>query len=131
MTRRHTHVLLGTIAALLLVSVVASIVLWPRTAITRENALKIRVSMTLQEVEELLGGPARDETNDGLGLMTIDIYTPRPRAGRASTHRWQTWARMVEVDLDGDNVVVSYLSGYPSDHDLSLVDKARRWLGVR
>jgi hypothetical protein len=36
--------------------------LWPRTAITRENAAKILPGMTLAEVEAILGGPARDET---------------------------------------------------------------------
>jgi hypothetical protein len=35
--------------------------LWPRTAVTRENAPKVRVGMPLAEVEAILGGPARDE----------------------------------------------------------------------
>ena len=38
-------------------------VLWPRpSAITVENAEKIRTGMSLAEVETLLGGPPRDET---------------------------------------------------------------------
>jgi hypothetical protein len=32
--------------------------LWPRTAITAENATRIQPGMTLAEVEEILGGPA-------------------------------------------------------------------------
>jgi hypothetical protein len=35
--------------------------LLPRPAITRENAARIQVGMTLTEVEALLGGPARAE----------------------------------------------------------------------
>jgi hypothetical protein len=35
--------------------------LWPRTAITPENAAKVREGMTREEVEAILGGPERDE----------------------------------------------------------------------
>jgi hypothetical protein len=35
--------------------------LWPRTAITRDNAERIQVGMNLAEVEAILGGPARDQ----------------------------------------------------------------------
>jgi hypothetical protein len=48
---------------------VAAWLLWPRTAITRENAAKIQPGMTLAEVEAFLGGPARDEST---GPLTDD-----------------------------------------------------------
>lgn len=40
--------------------------LWPRTAITRENAAKIREGMTLAEVQAILGGPERNESSGPL-----------------------------------------------------------------
>ena len=42
--------------------------LWPRTAITRENAAKIREGMTFAEVADILGEPPRD---DGVGLIAV------------------------------------------------------------
>ena len=35
--------------------------LWPHSAISRANFDKLKVGMTLTEVEAILGGPARDE----------------------------------------------------------------------
>ncbi len=38
-------------------------VLWPRTAITLENYERVHDGMTRAEVETILGGPPRDETD--------------------------------------------------------------------
>jgi hypothetical protein len=43
---------------------------WPRSGITRENAARIQNGMTLEEVEVILGGPARD---DATGPATWDL----------------------------------------------------------
>jgi outer membrane protein assembly factor BamE (lipoprotein component of BamABCDE complex) len=59
MTRRR--LLLFALIAVAVVLAVGVWLLWPRTAITRENAAKIQAGMTLAEVEAILGGPARDE----------------------------------------------------------------------
>ncbi len=42
--------------------------LWPRTAISRENAEKVCAGMTRAEVEAILGGPARDEATGPIEL---------------------------------------------------------------
>jgi hypothetical protein len=42
----------------------------PRTAITRDNATRIREGMTLASVEVVLGGPARDEST---GPVVVDL----------------------------------------------------------
>jgi hypothetical protein len=66
--RRRLFIVLGLLACLLLAGCVAWL-LWPRTAITRENAVLIRQGMTVPEVEAILVGPARDETT---GPCTVD-----------------------------------------------------------
>src|SRR5260370_30931418 len=64
--------------------------LWPRTAITPENAAKIREGMTLLEVEAILGGPGRNEstgtlTGDDSTLWLLNGY------GRAHFHGDGSW----------------------------------------
>jgi hypothetical protein len=60
------RLLLLALAAGLVALTVAAWLLLPRTAITRENAAKIRPGMTLAEVEAILHGPARDESSGKL-----------------------------------------------------------------
>src|SRR6266566_3187740 len=60
MTTRRRLFLFGLLVALLVVGAGVWL-LWPRTAITRENAAKIEVGMTLGEVEAILGGPPRND----------------------------------------------------------------------
>jgi len=54
--------LLGSAAVVVVGLAIGVWTLWPRTAITEENAAKLRPGMTLAEVEAILGGPARIET---------------------------------------------------------------------
>jgi hypothetical protein len=68
MTTRRRLLVFGPLAVAALV--VGMWLLWPRTAITRENAAKIQAGMTLAEVEAILGGPARDEAT---GHLTADL----------------------------------------------------------
>jgi hypothetical protein len=68
MTRRSRRLLIALPVAVVLTLALAWL-LWPRMAITRDNAAKITVGMTLAEVEAILGGPARDETT---GPVTLD-----------------------------------------------------------
>jgi hypothetical protein len=56
MTRRTRRLLLFGLPAALLASAIAAALLWPRTAITRENAARIQVGMTLTQVEAILAG---------------------------------------------------------------------------
>jgi outer membrane protein assembly factor BamE (lipoprotein component of BamABCDE complex) len=60
--------------------------LWPRpSAITKENANRIQVGMTLQEVEAILGGPARDDTH-GAGRAFFVFGTEGVNCDQV--HRW-------------------------------------------
>jgi hypothetical protein len=68
MTRRTRRLLLFGLPAGLMVTLVAAWLLWPRTAITRENAARIQPGMTLAEVEAILGGAARSDTTGPVNL---------------------------------------------------------------
>lgn len=67
MTIRRRLLLFSLLAGLFTLGVGAWL-LWPRTAITRENAAKIQIGMTLAEVEAILGGPVR---NDATGPIVV------------------------------------------------------------
>jgi|SRR5882724_6685651 len=65
MTTRRRLLLFGLLAGVLALGV-GGWMLWPRSAITRENAAKVQTGMTLAEVESILGGPERDESTGRL-----------------------------------------------------------------
>lgn len=114
--------------------------LWPRTAITRENAAKVQAGMTCAEVEQILGGPARDDStgpvapdnqapdNDTefvLRPLVIDLAfgagTPRPREWRSDET-----VVLVQFDADGHVTMWHYFDTRPTHrHPLALL---RRWL---
>jgi hypothetical protein len=73
MTKRTRGLLLFGLPAGLGAIVVTAWLHWPRTAITRENVAKIRDGMTVAEVEDILGGPARD---DSTGPVASDNQKP-------------------------------------------------------
>jgi hypothetical protein len=74
--------LLAGFLGCLVVAGAALYLLWPRSAINRENFEKVQVGMTLAEVEAILGGPERDESSrfraGGFRLGGIGLW-PRPR----------------------------------------------------
>ena len=65
---RIRRVLMFGLPAVTLAGLLAFWLLPTRTAITRQNAEKIQKGMTLAEVEDILGGPPRD---DGFGLVAL------------------------------------------------------------
>src|SRR6516164_8456595 len=60
MMSRRQSIVLATVTVVLLIGLGAWLV-WPESAVTLENATKIRPGMRLTEVEEILGGPACDD----------------------------------------------------------------------
>jgi hypothetical protein len=114
--------------------------LWPRSAITRENAVKIHVGMTLAEAEAILGGPARDEstgpcypdvsgTEDGdemkLELQSLLIQI-RPGL------QWRSnsvviWVKEDQVGQDRRLTEVRYVPMQRGEE--SLLEMLRRWFG--
>jgi hypothetical protein len=80
MTARRRLLVFGLLATLTGLGV-GGWLLWPRTAITRENAARIQNATTMADVEAILGGPARDErtgqtepdTKDDLESMLVEL----------------------------------------------------------
>jgi hypothetical protein len=84
-TRRRVLMLAFPAAVVLLAVVVWLFWLQPPSAITRENAAKIKDGMRLAEVEAILGGPARDDRTGNPGRATR-VRTTRREWAPLSDH---------------------------------------------
>jgi hypothetical protein len=124
--------------------------LWPRTAITRENAAKLEVGMTLAAVEAILGGPARDEStgvlapemddtikdaDERLFLATIEVEVFEREAGGdlPDVQRKRLWVSdqvMVRVCHDDGNRVVNIAAMPVQRIRETVADTVRRWFGL-
>jgi hypothetical protein len=111
--------------------------LWPRTAITPENAAKIKIGMTLAEVEAILGGAARDETTGPVKVhskpveVDIDFLYPWPDPWTGPRPRVCTWrSDRATVDLsfapDGRLLASKHCEMRPVPQ--SFLDRIRAWL---
>lgn len=105
MTRRR--ILVFALLASLLAMGQAVMLLWPQSAITRENAAKIQVGMTLSEVEMILGGSARDEST---GPGEID-----PANTEAAEVEWAEMESQKPRREDAPGIAVSYSLMWTSD----------------
>jgi hypothetical protein len=122
-TRTRRRLLLFILASVAVLAVGAWL-LWPRTAITRENAAKIKEGMTLAEVEAILGGPARNESdmpdnfiNDAFVMNGEQPFTEK---------RWASPGRVVILHFDDScRVIRRTTTDFGVDH--SLFDMVRRW----
>jgi hypothetical protein len=149
MTRRTRRLLLFGLPAGLVAAMLAVWLLWPRTAITRENAERIAVGMTLAEVEQILGGPARDEatgpvTADGPGTLWLmaprkqyllvdygaRVTVPGAKAPAPAAPRWVSDQVMITVSLDADGRVESCNTIPVRRTEEGPLDRLRRWLGL-
>jgi hypothetical protein len=107
--------------------------LWPRTAITRENVAKVELGMTLPEVVAILGGPARDETTgpterdpdvDGPEIDP-DYLNGQPDP---SAYTWQSDRVAILVLFGSDDRVEDFGVRQSRRTRESLLDMLRRWL---
>ncbi len=133
----HRRLLVFGLPVALVVLCVGGRVLWPRTAIRFENALKIREGMTLAEVETLLGGPARDETTGPVvpeDAMDAPagwlVLTKRPPAGWAQPEPryWRSDRLTVATWFDAEDRVVVHAVLFMRRADESPLDILRRWV---
>jgi hypothetical protein len=120
MTTRRRLLVFGLLAGLLVLG--ASVwLLLPRTAITRENAQKIQVGMTLAEVETILGHPAGDYRTNPQGPPPALVFP-----GDETVVSWYDDATSVSVVLDERGRVKHH--GYSDEHPEPILSKVRRWL---
>jgi hypothetical protein len=134
-TRRRL-LLFGLLTGLLALGA-GSWLLWPRTAITRENAAKIQLDMTLEEVESILGGPARDETTGPVIREEPPEFAPRDASGRSfritildlRPHlEWHSDEVRIWVHIDSDGRVTECMYFPTHRANESPLDMLRRWL---
>jgi hypothetical protein len=147
MTRRRLF-LVAAFAVLVLVGI-AAWVLWPTaTTITRASFAQIHLGMTLEEVETVLGGPARDESTmpwviDGpvpakLGepnhltvgrhVASIAVYT---KVGRHifSRKQWNSGRLDILVDFDEtERVSAKHIIRLKPADEGEVLSTLRRWL---
>jgi outer membrane protein assembly factor BamE (lipoprotein component of BamABCDE complex) len=124
MTRRKSLLLLVLPAVFLLIG--AGVwATWPRpSAITPENAARIRAGMTVAEVEAILGGPARDEAPPEVARMYQMIQSVRPDL------EWSSDQVGVWVYLDADGRVrESHAIPAPAGPH-GVIPVLRRWLRI-
>jgi hypothetical protein len=125
MSRRSRRLVLFGLPAGLAVLAFAAWLLWPRTAITRENAAKIQQGMTLAEVQAVLGEPA-DPRGEDSALWPDDVI---PAGSRLVVGRfWVGDDVLVVVAFDrGGRVEAVRVLGRAR---VTLADRLRRWLGL-
>jgi hypothetical protein len=135
MTNRNRRLLFGLLAGVTVAVSLAVWMLWPRSAITCENAAKIQKGMTLAEVEAILGGAARDESTGLLqqpdserdGNDRTWIYFPAIDTLR-QFREWVTDWLVIQVYFD-DQMLVREVTFFPVQRDTeSPFDMLRRWL---
>jgi hypothetical protein len=102
----------------------------PRSAITAQNAAKIEDGMTLAEVEAILGGPARNDSDLPDNFIN-DAFVVRNLRGRppSAEKRWATNISVVVVHFDDAGRVIQQVH-FAYDMERSPWDKLRHWLGL-
>jgi hypothetical protein len=132
MTRRR--LLLITMVTTLVVLGAGIWLLWPRpSAISPENRAKIEKGMTLADVEEILGGSARNESNmpDNFindAFVNSDSMKMGPGAMPFYDKRWAISGYVIIVDFDDSGRVIRH-TDFAYNADRSFLDKLRRWFG--
>ena len=102
----------------------------PQSAITRENAARIKMGMTLAEVESILGGPTRDETSGRVVPDDDDLWAH----GRInillsiSQSGWRSDYVYISVDTDFEGHVTDIYTYPLRRHRDSPIEMIRRWL---
>jgi hypothetical protein len=98
---------------------------WPHTAITRENAARLRKGMTRAEVEVILGGPERDETGGAVHWDPEDNPYGYEGLGRTS---WASDEVIVWVSFDAAGRADELLIVPCIPLENGPLDIIRRWL---
>lgn len=107
-------------------------VTWPRSAITKDNADRLRNGMTLEQVEAVLGGHARDETS---GRVVQDLPDGSEAPVFHSTlnaipgiRHWVSDRWMIRVDFDLDDHVISWSATPVHRENAAALEMLRRLL---
>ena len=137
MTHRRV-LLLGSVAVVAAVAVMGWS-LWPApTAITTDNAARIKDGMALAEVEAILGGQARDEATGPVERIEPPEFAPPDPRGisyrieivdmRANVQRWESDQARVWVHFDDNGIVTDCQVFALRRQEEGALAVLRRWL---
>src|ERR1700738_701338 len=99
-------------ATLLMTSALIALrVIWPETPISRVNAARIPSGLSRDDVEALLGGPARDDSTDVLIPDYHDpVVIPNTRIPPWAPLEWRSDEVIIRVTFDLDDHVLKSTS---------------------
>ncbi len=108
--------------------------LWPRDRITAESWKKIRIGMTVEEVEDVLGGPGKRFEKIPLSeqLFTIDVPTyEEPWKNpfvELNARKWVWFGRqgIIEINVNRQSEVI--YKNFRDQQDPTFLDRFRNWL---
>jgi hypothetical protein len=113
--------------AVVFLSIAVSLLWWSPTTITQENSNKIKKGMALAEVEELLGGAARNES--GLPDNFInDAFVPLQGEHAVQERRWASRKFVVVVGFNASERVVRRDFFVYHVPDNSFLGRVRGWM---
>jgi hypothetical protein len=129
----------AVVLVVLLVGFGVALFLLPRDRITAESWKKIRIGMTVEEVEEILGGPGITseecrKRHFAPGKFSYDGVGFREPRDRVITDgdilkNWKGKHGLMQIGLDSDgHVIAKYFLGLRSA-DPTFLDHIRDWLG--
>jgi hypothetical protein len=114
-----------SLALALVVLCLSSWLLWPNSAITHENVRRIQKGMTLAEVEEILGGPARDDTSRRRSNAQKHVIED----ATGTTHLWWSDTVCIAITLNRAGLVTTIdVSPVTPIERENAVAMLRRWL---
>lgn len=103
---------------------------WPTASPMEMKFNEIKVGMTLNECERLLGGPSGDYT--GEALVVYDVTTkpwPLARQGFYTTHQWYGPTACLSAVVDDESGVIRAVwGGTRADVRGSLLARVPRWI---
>jgi hypothetical protein len=149
MTTRRRLLVFGLLATLTGLGVGWWLMMWPRTAITRENAERVQLGMTLEEVQQILGRLTDWDCDDTVALRDEtsgpcdQVYGFSDSDGKPLAFESEIWGNQIDprfrcIWLSDERIVIVYLdqagqvAGRRSSPMKRLpelpLDMIRRWL---
>jgi hypothetical protein len=126
---------IGVVLVVLLLGFGTVLFLWPRDRITAESWQKIRLGMTEDEVENILGGSGlcRKEFWNYYFTTVLHgthLWEPQDRILNLQTSKyWKGPCAAIIIDFDHENRVVCKGFSEVQFSDPSFIDRLRDWLG--
>jgi hypothetical protein len=133
---RKRRLLLLALPTTALALAAAAWLLWPRTAITRDNAARVQPGMALGEIEALLGGARRDEATGPLAIdqpgPAVNPFARFDRPVKPLTRRmfWVSDQVVIAVTIDDRDAVQEVVDVPVRRMPVGPLDLLHHWLGL-